>query len=35
MTNIPLSKLKDKVSDRDHKRTQQGVSDVFLHYIYY
>ena len=32
ITNRLLSKLKSKVSHRDHKRTQQGVLDVFLHY---
>ncbi len=35
MTNRPLNKLKSKVSHRDHKRTQQGVLNVFLHYIYW
>jgi len=33
MTNRPLSKLKSKISYRDHKRTWQGVSNVFLPYI--
>jgi len=35
MTNRLLSKFKDEVSYRDHKRIQQEVPDVFLHYIYY
>jgi len=35
MTNKPLIKLKGKVSHRDHKRTQQGVSDELLFYLYY
>jgi len=34
MTNRPLSKLKSKVSYEDYKRTQQGVSDELLHYLY-
>ena len=33
-TNRPLSKLKSKLSYRNYKRTQQGVPNVFLHYIY-
>ena len=32
---MTLSSLIIKESHRDHKRTQQGVSDVFLHYICY
>ena len=32
--NSMLSKLMNKVSHEDYKRTQQGVSDVFLYYIY-
>ena len=34
MTNKLLSKLKSEVSYGDHKKTQQGVSNVFLSYIY-
>ena len=34
MTNRPLSKIKSKVSHEDHKKTQQEVSDTFLHYLY-
>ena len=34
MTNSTLSKLIGKVSYKDHKRTQQEVSDTFLHYLY-
>jgi len=30
----PLSKLKSKVSCGDYKRTQQGVTAVFLYYLY-
>ena len=33
-TNRPLSKLKSKVSHGDHKRTQQGVSNKLLSYLY-
>jgi len=33
-TNKPLSKLKDKVFHRNHKRTQQEVPDAFLYYLY-
>ena len=33
-TNSALSKLIDKVSYENYKRTQQGVSNVFLHYLY-
>jgi len=28
------NKLISKVSHRDHKKTQQEVSDAFLHYLY-
>jgi len=35
MFNSTLSKLMSKVSCGDHKRTQQGVPNVFLYYIYY
>ena len=35
ITNRPLSKLKNKVSHKDCKRTQQEVPDVFLYYINY
>ena len=34
MTNKPLSKLKSIVSHKNHKRTQQGVLDVLLLYLY-
>jgi len=34
MTNNTLSKLIDKVSCWDHKRTWQGVLNAFLHYLY-
>ena len=34
MINKLLSKLKGKVSHRDHKRTQQEVPNAFLHYLY-
>ena len=34
MTNKLLSKLKSEVSYEDYKKTQQGVSNVFLSYIY-
>ena len=30
-----LSSLIEQESCRDYKRTQQGVSDIFLLYIYY
>ena len=33
-TNRPLSKLKNEVSCRNYKRTQQGVSDELLLYLY-
>ena len=33
-TNRLLSKLKDKVFYRNHKGTWQGVSNVFLYYLY-
>ena len=32
ITNKPLSKLKSKVSHRDHKRTQQEVPTKLLPY---
>ena len=35
ITNKPLSKLKSKVSHRDHKRTQQEVPTKLLPYWYY
>ena len=34
MTNRLLSKLKNKVSYRDYKRTQQGVPNKLLSYLY-
>jgi len=34
MVNSTLSKLINEVSYGDHKRTQQGVLNVFLHYLY-
>ena len=34
MVNSVLSKLMSKVSCGDHKKTQQGVSHIFLYYIY-
>jgi len=34
MTNRLLSKLKDKISYRDYKRTWQEASNIFLHYLY-
>jgi len=33
-TNSALSKLIDKVSYENYKRTQQEVPNVFLHYLY-
>jgi len=33
-TNRPLSKLKIKVSHRNHKKTQQEVSNKLLSYLY-
>ena len=35
MANSTLSNLISQESYRDHKRAQQKVSNVFLHYIYY
>ena len=35
MVNSALSKSMSEVFCGDHKRTQQGVPNVFLHYIYY
>ena len=35
MTNKLLSKIKSKISCGDHKKTQQGVFNVLLHYIYF
>jgi len=29
-----MSKSLSKILSRNHKRTQQGVSDVLLHYLY-
>ena len=34
ITNRLLNKLKNKVSHGNYKRTQQGIPDVFLHYLY-
>ena len=34
MTVRLLSKLKSEVSHRNYKKTQQGVSNAFLHYLY-
>jgi len=33
-TNSVLSKLINKVSYENYKRTQQEVSNIFLHYLY-
>jgi len=35
MTNKLLSKLKSEVSHGNYKRTQQGVSNELLPYLYY
>ena len=35
MINSTLSSLIKQESCRDHKRTQQGVLDVLLPYLYY
>jgi len=34
MVNSILSKLMNEVSCGNHKRTQQGVLNVFLYYLY-
>ena len=34
ITNSALSSLIEQESHRDHKRTQQEVSNVFLYYLY-
>ena len=34
ITNRPLSKIKSEVSHENNKKTQQEVSNIFLHYLY-